>query len=127
MAYYTSSCQITNSEYINLGALVRECRSGNICINGMTSCEALSREIKEIMDASYFVSDNNESFTRYYSVRVISGSLNSTQGQDIIEPISSGSEEDCNKNKISNYRPFSTGVTSESIYLKIDICNSQLS
>jgi hypothetical protein len=59
---YTSSCATSYvPDYSSLGELLEKCQSGEgICTSGERPCDVLERTFEEILDDSYFTSEDGE-------------------------------------------------------------------
>lgn len=122
LSQITTSCEIPQSNLINVRDLIRECINGNVCTacqgetcgNTDGACEVLENTLKKAMESSYVVTD--KSYTKYYNLSI----YYEFDGKNIISPILVGSQGNCLGNKLSNNRPFDD--QGEKVIMSLEIC-----
>ena len=66
---YTTECKI-KAKNVSIKNLVFECVDGEVCSNGENSCEVLENTLKEIVDASWNVGEENPN--KGYILKILS-------------------------------------------------------
>ena len=56
---HTSDCSIKAPALLNVNSLLQECNKGSICLNGQSSCDALSSTVESLLLSSYQVSEDS--------------------------------------------------------------------
>jgi hypothetical protein len=111
----TTDCQIPETRYRNIGELILDCNSFNVCSDGEETCEILENELEGILNHSTFVVKDSGKVV-YYNLDII----NEDQNRELIS-INESASNVGSCSKFYDRKGFHSSDGSL-IYMNLEVC-----